>query len=91
MLYTGITRAKELLLIVGTNEALKRCVTHVPADHRNTMLKDCLRDEQARYQAKKLEDSYGKKAESRLSVKKTDTMFIPLPVQVQDQVSGTVA
>lgn len=42
LLYTGITRAKDLLIIVGTKDALYRAVTNNSIIHRNTMLTERL-------------------------------------------------
>ena len=43
LIYTGITRAKKLLIIVGTKKALSLAVRNVTVNKRNTMLKERLR------------------------------------------------
>ena len=43
LVYTGITRAKRLLVIVGTKKALSLAVRNVTVTRRNTMLKERLR------------------------------------------------
>jgi exodeoxyribonuclease V alpha subunit len=45
LLYTGVTRARERLILVGQAEALRRAVEHNPAVKRNTALAEALRDE----------------------------------------------
>ncbi|MDY6305801.1 MAG: AAA family ATPase [Oribacterium sp.] len=40
LIYTGITRAKKILVIVGTKKALAYAVKHVTVTERNTMLKE---------------------------------------------------
>lgn len=42
MLYTGITRAKKLLVLIGTKQALRLAVRTVTAEDRNTRLKERL-------------------------------------------------
>lgn len=42
MLYTGITRAKKLLVLIGSRKALRYCVQHVTVTKRNTKLRDRL-------------------------------------------------
>lgn len=42
LIYTGITRAKKALVIVGTKKALSYAVRHVTVTKRNTMLRDRL-------------------------------------------------
>ena len=44
LVYTGITRAKRLLIIVGTKKALSLAVRNVTVTRRNTMLKERLRE-----------------------------------------------
>ena len=44
LVYTGITRAKRLLVIIGTKKALSLAVRNVTVTRRNTMLKERLRD-----------------------------------------------
>ena len=39
LIYTGITRAKKILLLVGTKKALAYAVRNVTVTQRNTMLK----------------------------------------------------
>ena len=42
LIYTGVTRAKRALVIVGTKKALAYAVHHVTVEGRNTMLKERL-------------------------------------------------
>lgn len=42
LIYTGITRAKKILVIVGTKKALSYAVRNVTVTNRNTMLKERL-------------------------------------------------
>jgi len=42
MLYTGITRAKKLLVLIGSRKALQYCVRNITVTNRNTMLRDRL-------------------------------------------------
>ena len=42
LLYTGITRAKKVLVIVGMKKALSYAVRNVTATNRNTMLRERL-------------------------------------------------
>lgn len=42
MLYTGITRAKKLLVLTGSRKALRYCVRNVTVTKRNTLLRDRL-------------------------------------------------
>ena len=42
LVYTGITRAKKVLVLVGTRKALSLAVRNVTVNKRNTMLKDRL-------------------------------------------------
>ena len=43
LIYTGITRAKKIFVMVGTIIALSYAVRNVKVNDRNTMLSDCLR------------------------------------------------
>ena len=43
LIYTGITRAKKIMVIVGTKKALWYAVKNVTVTKRNTMLKDRLK------------------------------------------------
>ena len=38
LLYTGVTRAKKVLMLVGTKKAIAYCCKHVTVDKRNTLL-----------------------------------------------------
>ncbi len=38
LVYTGVTRAKKLLVIVGTKKALSMAVRNTSIDKRNTLL-----------------------------------------------------
>lgn len=40
LIYTGITRAKKILVLVGTKKALHYAIRNVTVQKRNTMLKD---------------------------------------------------
>ena len=42
LLYTGITRAKKGLVLVGQNQAVARCVKNMTVDRRNTLLAERL-------------------------------------------------
>ncbi len=42
LLYTGVTRAKRALVLVGQKKAVGYCVGHVTADRRNTLLAERL-------------------------------------------------
>ena len=44
MLYTGITRAKKLLVLIGSKKALHYAVSNVTVSSRNTRLAERLRD-----------------------------------------------
>lgn len=44
MLYTGVTRAKKLLVLIGTRQALRLAVRTVTAEDRNTRLRERLED-----------------------------------------------
>ncbi|MCI8506263.1 MAG: ATP-dependent RecD-like DNA helicase [Lachnospiraceae bacterium] len=48
LIYTGITRAKKILVLVGTKKALAYGVRHVTVTKRNTLLKERLREAQER-------------------------------------------
>ena len=43
LLYTGITRAKKILVLVGTRKALGYAVRNVTVENRNTMLRERIR------------------------------------------------
>ena len=40
LIYTGVTRAKKGIILVGTRKALARSVKHITVNKRNTMLKE---------------------------------------------------
>lgn len=44
LVYTGITRAKKIMVIVGTKKALNYAVRNVTVTNRNTLLCQRLRD-----------------------------------------------
>ena len=44
LLYTGVTRAKKALVLVGQKKAVGCCVRNVTVDKRNTMLAERLRE-----------------------------------------------
>ena len=44
LIYTGITSAKKILVIVGTKKALAYAVNNVTVTDRNTMLKERIRE-----------------------------------------------
>ena len=54
LLYTGITRAKKVLVLVGTKRALSYSVRHVTVTERNTMLKERLQAVLPRYRGERL-------------------------------------
>ena len=43
LIYTGVTRAKRILVLVGTRKALAYAVQHMTVDQRNTLLRERLR------------------------------------------------
>lgn len=45
LIYTGITRAKKILVMVGTRKALYYAVNHITVTNRNTLLKERLCNE----------------------------------------------
>ena len=45
LIYTGFSRAKKLLVVVGSEKALQYAVSHEVTTKRNTMLKERLRAE----------------------------------------------
>ena len=47
LVYTGITRAKKLLVIVGTRQAMERAVKNMVVQRRNTLLAERLREKNA--------------------------------------------
>ncbi|MDB5102634.1 MAG: Exodeoxyribonuclease alpha chain [Fibrobacteres bacterium] len=49
LLYTGITRARERLILAGTEDALRRAVENNPSVNRNTRLAEALRSEMTQY------------------------------------------
>jgi exodeoxyribonuclease V alpha subunit len=49
LLYTGMTRARERLFLIGQPDALRRAVENNPSVARNTMLAEALRDEMSAY------------------------------------------
>ena len=49
LIYTGITRAKKILVMVGTKKALSYAVRNVTVTKRNTLLKERLAGEKAPY------------------------------------------
>ncbi len=66
LIYTGITRAKRILVLVGTKKALAYAVKHVTVTERNTMLKERLQramPDQAQHQT-----AYPRADMSRLKV-----------------------
>ena len=44
LIYTGITRAKKILVLVGTRKALSYAVRNVTVTKRNTLLKERLQE-----------------------------------------------
>jgi exodeoxyribonuclease V alpha subunit len=44
LFYTGITRAREQLVIIGHRASMQRCVDHNPSVQRNTLLAERLRE-----------------------------------------------
>ena len=51
LIYTGITRAKKILVLVGTKKALGYAVRNVTVTRRNTMLKERLQEVQPKLSA----------------------------------------
>ena len=49
LLYTGITRARERLFLVGDGSAIRKAVQNNPAINRNTLLSDALRETISKY------------------------------------------
>ena len=45
LLYTGVTRAKKILVLVGEKKAVDLAIRNSRAAERNTMLADRLRDQ----------------------------------------------
>jgi exodeoxyribonuclease V alpha subunit len=43
LLYTGVTRAKKILVLVGQKKAVGYCVRNVTVDKRNTLLAERLK------------------------------------------------
>ncbi len=75
LLYTAVTRSKELLILVGEEEAFSTCVIHQSANRRTTLTE---RIEQAdnmtvstRRQLEAYEEGLGKEAKEELTVEKT--------------------
>ncbi len=71
LIYTGITRAKKILVLVGTRKALAYGVRHVTVTKRNSMLKERLTGDWAckeiRYGQKEAhEDGRGEKMRERM-------------------------
>ena len=63
LIYTGITRAKKILVMVGTKKALSYAVRNVTVTRRNTLLKERLADEiQARKPVKVYYPDFGNQA-----------------------------
>ncbi len=44
LIYTGITRAKKMLVLVGTKKAISYAVKHITVTKRNTKLKERLKE-----------------------------------------------
>ena len=63
LIYTGITRARKILVMVGTKKALSYAVRNVTVTRRNTLLKERLAGEiQARKSAKVYYPDFGNQA-----------------------------
>jgi exodeoxyribonuclease V alpha subunit len=43
LIYTGVTRAKKLMVMIGSKKALAMAIRNVTVSRRNTMLKERLR------------------------------------------------
>ena len=65
LIYTGITRAKKILVIVGTKKALGYAVRNVTVSDRNTLLKERLR-KQADYNGKETKAENKQQAQGEL-------------------------
>ena len=46
LLYTGITRAKKLLIVIGSNEVVEYMINNVDSKKRNTGLEYKLKEEE---------------------------------------------
>ena len=53
LIYTGVTRAKKLCIVIGQTKAVGRAVTNMSVLRRNTRLKERLRDDIANIQLKR--------------------------------------
>ena len=62
LIYTGITRAKKILVLVGTKKALAYAVHHVTVTERNTLLKEKLRAALPKYQNLQAQQQHNVKA-----------------------------
>jgi len=63
LIYTGITRAKKILVLVGTYKALAYAIRNVTVSSRNTMLKERLRNTENSHAPKeRLNDALSSKA-----------------------------
>ena len=67
LIYTGITRAKKILVLVGTRKALNYAVRNVTVNKRNTMLRERLR----RITGENSRNSHDDGAEAARGVEKT--------------------
>ena len=68
LIYTGITRAKKLLVMVGTKKALSYAIRNVTVTHRNTMLWERLQKAQAGTQPPKAHSDQTKVASEQESL-----------------------
>ncbi|MBR0280731.1 MAG: ATP-binding domain-containing protein, partial [Oscillibacter sp.] len=71
LVYTGITRAKRLLIIVGTKKALSLAVRNVTVTRRSTMLKERLRERKPNNGERSAFAGYG-------LTSRPDSLMIPL-------------
>ncbi|MCQ2511391.1 MAG: ATP-dependent RecD-like DNA helicase, partial [Lachnospiraceae bacterium] len=62
LIYTGITRAKKILVMVGTKKALSVAVRNVTVTRRNTLLKERLQGDMTRKSAKIYYPDFGNQA-----------------------------
>ncbi|MCR4658064.1 MAG: ATP-dependent RecD-like DNA helicase [Lachnospiraceae bacterium] len=79
LIYTGITRAKKILVLVGTKKALAYCVNHMVVDKRNTLLKDRLKGLLPKWEEAKVTDLRGGEAKGQiydLADRKTENLLV---------------
>ena len=76
LIYTGITRAKKILVMVGTKKALSYAVRNVTVTKRNTLLKERLAGEiQVRKTAKVYYPDFGNRVADMQMVAEEKTLY----------------